>query len=414
MIRQLTRFALVVGLLGMAASAYGQGAGLTVGAVGPAAKPRFYGFALDFTVADGSGLNSVGQNYRNDLQFYFEPTWNFGRLYLANTPFKNGALAGRFIVTQNLAGVDESNYSGNLNIPGPQGTCGDPKITDGVLDPTSVAYCNPPGANRRTDYSDLWFTLRFPRIYVIPVVDVAINPSLRFVAPTSAQSRFQTMAGSLTAFVGLARSTWKGRLRFGYSFGFNKFFHEQQTTRVSVQSPANGGTLGGNPYDGTLGAGTSNFFLDPTRAGPLGGSNTNFTVMNILSAGAQLHPKVSFDLLYFTVHSFAYGQGCTITIDGVPENICENGDAVAANSGSQLNRPGLRESQVLWAAVNYNPLDWLTLSLSWINFAPMFNLNSTYRQGIISTSYDAYTTLQLGVTVSTDVFAAKFIKEKQN
>src|SRR5947208_1484598 len=43
---------------------------------------RFYGLTFDFTLADSSGLNSIGHNYRNDLNFYFEPTWHVGAKYL--------------------------------------------------------------------------------------------------------------------------------------------------------------------------------------------------------------------------------------------------------------------------------------------------------------------------------------------
>jgi hypothetical protein len=417
LIRSILVFGLVVGVLGMAATAYGQNAGLGVEASGPVAKPRFYGFSFDFTMADQTGLNAVGQNYRNDLAFYFEPTWNFGRMYLSKTPFKNMHLAARFIVTQNLAGVDESNFTGNINAAGPQGTCSNilPSANGGVVDPTMVQYCNPVGADRRTDYGDLWLTLRAPGVYKIPKIEVAINPSIRFIAPTSVQSRFSGLQTAITGFLGLGRSFWKSRIRLGYSLGFTKNFHSQTTTAYKGgNTTAEGATTqGGNPYDG-ISSGLSNFYSDPTRTGPLGGPNTNFTVMNIISGGVQFHEKVSFDLLYFTINGFAYDQTCQVQVNGVTEDICANGNAVAAASGSTLNRPGKRDSQVLWASLNYSPLDWLTLTLAWINFAPMQNPNSTYRQGIFSADYNSFSSLSLGATVSLDTFAAKYIKEKKN
>lgn len=407
--KHLIRLALVLGVLGMASSAYGQSAGLS--ATTSAKPPRFYGLSFDFTVADGSGLNAVGQNYRNDLNFYFEPTWNFGRLYLSNIkPLRNMHLAARFIVTQNLAGVDETNRTGTINT-GPQGTCSDVGIMNGVVDPTTVGYCNPPGADRRTDYSDLWLTLRAPRIYTIPKVDIGINPQIRLIVPTSLQSRNAHLASTLTAFLGFGRAFFKGRLRLGYSFGFQKFFHTQTTQSFGQTGNASTIAPGGNPWNAVTSTGSANFYSDPSRNGQV---NTNFSLMNIVSGGVQIHEKVSFDLLYFTIHGFAYDQSCVIVVNGVPEDICQNGDAVAANSGSRLDRPGLRQSQVLWGSLSYHALDWLTVTLSWINFAPMFNPDSTYRQGIFSADYNAFTTVMLGTTVSIDQFAAKFIKQKQN
>ena len=96
----------VVTTLGASGVAYAQNAAAAAGAVSESASTKvvpYGGLTLDLTIADGSGLNAVGQNYRNDLAFYIEPTWNFGARFLAKTRFKSMALAARLIVNQNLS-----------------------------------------------------------------------------------------------------------------------------------------------------------------------------------------------------------------------------------------------------------------------------------------------------------------------
>src|SRR5207302_1374806 len=201
----LTRLAVVIGLIGASTgAARGQAGGLsaagTVVSVDAKAdtKPRFYGLVFDLTMADGSGLNSVGHNYRNDFVWYFEPAWNIGKMYLRGTRWQTLRLEARFSLTANVSGTDEANFSGYSNSTGPQGTCGNPSINDnGTVDPGSVAYCSPKPNNRRADYSDTFLTLRNPRIYTIPKIGVAINPSFRVVLPTSAESQYATLVMSL-------------------------------------------------------------------------------------------------------------------------------------------------------------------------------------------------------------------------
>ena len=78
--RYLIGFALASGIVGMASAALAQTPPVPAGTVTSQAKKDekvpYYGLTFDFTAGDGTGLNSVGENYRNDLVFYFEPTWN--------------------------------------------------------------------------------------------------------------------------------------------------------------------------------------------------------------------------------------------------------------------------------------------------------------------------------------------------
>ena len=49
-------------------------------------------------------------------------------------PRRRGKSHRRFSVTQNVSGTDEANFNGQTNIPGPQGTCGNPQVVNGQLD----------------------------------------------------------------------------------------------------------------------------------------------------------------------------------------------------------------------------------------------------------------------------------------
>ena len=413
--RYLIGFALVSSTLGMATAAFAQGAPVpTAGTAGIAEEGKknekvpYYGLTFDFTAADGTGLNSVGENYRNDLVFYFEPSWNVGARYLKNTWAKTFAIAARLAVTQELAGTDDATFNGNAN-SGPHGTCSNitPSTQGGVVDPTQVGYCHPAGNDRRADYSDLWITFKMPRVYTIPKLGVTISPSVRFVAPTSLESRYNNLALSITPSLGLGRSFWKDRLHVGYSFGFTGNIRTQSTASLNPQGPSTSTyTPTGNNYYNSFSA-LSNFYLDPTKS--TGGIGTQFSLLNVLSAGATINDKWSIDLLYILVNPY-YNPDCNTTVNGQPFDLCASGSAVAANSGSALSRSAKGGQQIFWLTVGYQPLDYLGIGLAYITSSPTYNPDSSYRQGIFSADYNAFTTVQLSATLTIDKLVSKFRK----
>ena len=412
---KLTRLALVVTVVGAGKGASAQGlSGYNTAAAEVAAhhdaSPRFHGFTFDLTTADGSGLNSVGHNYRNDFVWYFEPAWNVGQVYLRGTRWHSLQLQARFSVTANVSGTDEANFSGYANATGPQGTCGSPDVSTqgGSVDPGSVPYCSPPPNNRRADYSDLWLTLRAPHLYTIPKIDVYVNPAFRVVLPTSAESLYATMVMSLTPSVAVGRAFWHDKIHAGYGFGFTKYFHRYIAPQLNPAAGGQAATIGGNYNDGAYGAGLSNFYADPTRVGTIGGYNPSYAFIHTISGGIQLSDKWSLDVLYLIIDAFSYDHSCTLQVNGVAYDTCDAGDAVASASGAQVSRPGHRDSQVFWATIAYQPLDWLGLSLAWINWAPLQKPDSSYRQGLISTDYNAFTTIQLAATITVDKLAAHY------
>jgi hypothetical protein len=376
-------------------------------------KVPFYGVAFDFTLADSSGLNAIGENYRNDLNFYFAPSWAIGARFLRNTPLKTLTATGYFAVTQNLSGADEANFGSQTNA-GPETPCyaGTPSTQGGVVNPSQVPYCNPAANNRRTDYSDLRLTFSAPKIYTIPKVDIAINPSIRFVFPTSVESRYSTLRLGWTTSLSAGRSFWKDRIQLGAGFGITKNFHGSTTAQISATSGSNvqGSTQGGNFYDSAASNGISNFYSDPSRISNIGGFNVNYAMLGSFTGVVHITPKWTFDVLYILIGNFTYGApSCSYQVSSsLTTDLCANGQAVAQNSNASIHTN--HDVQVFWATLNYQPWDYLGFSLAWINWAPLTNLDSSYRQGIISTNYDAYTTVQLGVTVTLDKLGAKFLK----
>ena len=66
-----------------------------------------------------------------------------------------------------------------------------------------------------------------------------------------------------------------------------------------------------------------------------------------------------------------------------------------------------------WATINYQPWEWIGFSVAWINSSPMWKPDSTYRQGIISTDYNAFTTVSFGTSISIDHFAEMLDKRNK-
>jgi hypothetical protein len=411
--RYLVWFALVAGLLGFVASAAADAPAQTPSSNTVVEKKAeavpFGGFSFDFTMSDSTGLNAVGENYRNELAWYLEPSWNIGAKWLKNTRFKTFSIGGRFILTQALSGTDDTGFGATANA-GPETPCSNlTPSTNGGLVTQTPDYCHPQANDRRTDYSDIWLTFRNPRIYTIPKLGIDINPSIRFFLPTSAQSQFQGLYLSMAPSLGVSRSFWKDHITLGYGFSFTKNFHKSTAPEFTT-SGGSAAALGANQFDGIIGSTLSNFYLDPTRATAVGGYLVNYSLGHVIDGTITFNKQWSLDVLYIIRDAFVYGRNCNDSVPGYTVDTCLTGNAVAANSNTSLSRPGTRDVQVFWVTLGYQPLDWLGLALMYINWAPLQKPDSTYRQGIISTDYNAFTTLSLGATVSLDKVASKIWK----
>jgi hypothetical protein len=399
----------------MASAAFGDSGQPVVGATIetpklPANIP-YYGLSFDFTMADGTGLNSVGQNYRNDLAFYFEPSWAVGPRFLKGTWARGLLIGARFAITQELSGTDEASFNGVANT-GPHGTCSNITPINGVVDPGQVGYCNQAPNDRRADYSDLWLNFRLPRLYTIPKAAIAVSPALRIILPTSAQSRYQTLIMGFTPSLSFTRSFWRNRINAGVGVSYTKNIHNSVVPQINPQTGGAAGTSGENAYDGAVGTSISNFYADPTRVSSVGGFNVSQQVAETVSGSILLYKNLTLDALYILIQPFTYVEGnyCNYAVNGTPYDICAAGNSVASASGSYLSRGTKGMTQVLWLTLGYQAMDWLNVNLAWINWAPTYHPDGSYRQGIISTDYNAFTTVQLGMTVTIDKLASRFRK----
>jgi hypothetical protein len=314
------------------------------------------------------------------------------------------------VVTQALSGTGDE-YFGSEVRSGPQGTCSNlfPSTDGAVVDPAQVRRCNPTAASRRTDYSDLWLTAGLPRLFTIPRARLDVPASLRVILPLSAQSRFQTLRLGLTGTTGLGRAFWKDRLRVGYALGFTKNLHAYSTPGLDP-GPLDAGETGGNPHAPLSGVGISNLYANPSLVGT-GGFNTSFSLSNALSAHVAIADRWSGDVLYMWTDGFTYAHRCVVDVSGQTVDTCRTGAVVAADSGSEVTGRGHKRAQVFWVTVSYQAAPWLDLSLAWVNWAPRMKPDSSYRQGFISTDYNAFTSVLLSASTSLDRVTARFRKK---
>jgi hypothetical protein len=368
--------------------------------------PRLHGLDLDLTLSDSSGLNAVGQNYRNELSLYLEPRWSIGRALMPQAGrWSKLTLSARFVITQALAGTNEEFFGSDVR-SGPQGTCSDivPSADGAVIDPNQVRRCNPTPAARRIDYSDLWLTAGVPRLFTLPK-EIDVPASLRVLVPVSAQSRFQTLRLGLTGTSGLTRGFWQDRLKLSYALGFSKYFHAYTTPGIAP-GPIGAAETGGNGAAPLTGVGISNLYANPALVGT-GGFNPAFSFSNALSAHLSIADRWSGDVLYMWTDAFTYAHRCAVEVGDQTVDTCRTGGLVAANSSSDVTARGHKRGQVFWVTLSYEAAPWLDLSLAWVNWAPRLKPNSSYRQGFISTDYNAFTSVMLSASTSLDKVAAR-------
>jgi hypothetical protein len=359
------------------------------------------GFDLELTLSDSTGLNAVGQNYRNELSAYFEPRWAMGRRLFGNSPtWSKLSMSARFVLGRALAGTGDDSFGSTVN-SGPLVPCSSitPSQDGGIIDPNQVQRCNPEPNNRRFDYSDISVAFGLPRVATIPRVGVSVSTSLRVVIPISPQSRFASLRTALTGSGVLSKGFFKDQLRLSYSLGVTKNFHRYTTAGLDPDSPGIGGELGGNPSSGLAGVGISNLYADPSRVGA-SGINTSYSFSNGLSAHLEVFKKWSGDILYLWTDGFSYGHSCTVEVGGQIVDSCANGSTVAAGSLSSTESRGHKRGQVFSLTVSYNYQPWLGFSLGLSTWSPRMMPDTSYRQGFISTDYNAFTSVMLSVSTS--------------
>jgi hypothetical protein len=369
------------------------------------------GFDIDLTLSDSSGLNAVGENYRNELSMYFEPRFALGkRLFRDSKVWSKLSLSGRFVLTRALTGTSDEGFGSSVNA-GPLVPCSHPtpSADGGIIDPNQVARCHPQANSRRFDYSDVWLNIGLPRFARIPRVDVDVSTSLRFVLPASAESRFSTLRLGMSGSLGFSKAFLHDKLRIGYNFGASKNFHRYSTPVIDTDASGVAAEQGGNSGSPISGSGLSNFYADPSRAAT-GVFATSYSFSNGLSAHYTVSSKWDADLLYLWTDGFTYPHSCGYDLPVGSVDTCRTGGVVAGNSGTSIDSVGHRRAQVLWATVNYNFRPWMQFSLAWVNWAPREKPDSSYRQPFYSADYNAFSSVILSATTSLEEVAKRWRK----
>jgi hypothetical protein len=141
--------------------------------------------------------------------------------------------------------------------------------------------------------SDLFLTLKYQNLYTIPVLKIALSPSLRFGAPTSYESRYRNLYLSGAAGLDMQR-VFGSHFVLSYSFRFNKNFNETFTptldSKVAVTRFRGVEDAGG----GMVINGVDN--------------NTSYSVYNSLAATGIINDEWSITLVFGIQNSWTYAN----------------------------------------------------------------------------------------------------------
>lgn len=357
---------------------------------------RFYGLGLDFSLYDSSGLNAV--YYQNSLDYWFMPSWQLGQLALKGTRFENLTITGRFVLNSHLAGFDDASFDPNSN-SGRLIPCSSPNPSaNGTVDPGSINRCDYAPGDRRPTYSDVTLGMVVPRIWVIPVLDIAINPGISAVIPVSREARFTTLQTSLAAILGFNRAFFGGKLRLGYTLSASKPFYSSRTPQfVAGASSAPGGTVVNGELLSTLVGPNPSYFNNTTSA-----TNVNWGMGHIFRADIAATDKLSFGVVYWLRENWKYDLDCNVEYNGTMVDACANGAAVAGKSGSGITVNPTTVSQIFSVSVGYQVTDYLSLSLALFTVTPQRAPDNSLRQPFLYWDANNFTQLSAGATFSLD------------
>lgn len=398
---------------------------------GSSKAPRFYGLTLDLNLFDYQGVN-FGQTYGNDLansvNVLFDARWNFGRVFLRNTRMAGLGLSLRFSVTGAITGYDPSNYSGDLGIAKP---CSDLQVSqNGSIDPNQVKRCQTPRPNR-VDYSDLGLWLRIP-VVTIPKIEVPINAQLRVGIPVSAQSRAESRLATLGGLLSISKTLFKGKLTIGYNIAGTKFFHKYQEGGLIIDSSAQpDGRVDQNYQISQTGSfafgnnSTVGLRSTPTRDAngnlqfdvSADGANNDFSFTNGGLISVDPIDQLNFSAIFSVVTAYAYElKQCEVDLGllGGTTDACANAQRVGqVSNGVGVSGRRHADLQNLWISTTYTPTDWINFTLALSTSGPLRRADNSYRPLFFDTSYNQFTQVTLGATLSIDHLAGRIFKDKQ-
>ncbi len=383
-------------------------------------RPPLEGFGLRFGIRGMTGVNTDYEGGYLSLSYQFKPVWHFGKLISPKGWLRNLRLELRLNVSHQPVGYSAMYIDGNV----------DPRYRFATADELSklvndrggfvysrrgqMVYTVNTRGNRVARLSDLMLSLVHGNLYTIPKAKIAIDGLVRLMLPTSVQSQNASLYLAITAALGVSRSfSWKiGKVKqaltIGYMFGATRYFHKYKTLVIDRSYAGGDANL---PVLGDSGETIPNDLVwegyqAPVR-NPVAALSNDFFVYYNFYKGMML--MVGYGL----THSFLYDlKDCTIEVNGVSENICENNDEIQ----NSLAPRGERYFQNFSVGLMYQPLPYLQLQFLMYTQTPQRKPNSTtIQQPFFVANANNYTAFMLSAYVTLErLYSSLTGKKKSN
>ena len=374
-------------------------------------KPVYFkGLGMASWLGDSSGLNAVGQNYENDWILILSPTWKVGRVYFDDIPALKGlTVSGRWLLSGEFTGVNDAyrtgqiaptaNYNGcDSSAPGGQG---------GVVNTSNVPYCQS-GAQRRLDYGDIVLKVS-DKVYTIPVLGIDLTPGVASSLPISAQSQYAKLITTLQGSIGVSRNFFNDKLQLSYGFAATKIFHSKNVDVVGFSSDPLSDP--NNPQLNTPTGTSTSTDLERFADGTLG-MVSSYSLIHTFSVSYNITDKVTASASYLIRDTFKEPIPNCDTYLGAgvgTVNACTNSNAVAQSQGATLLQRGDKGGQLVRAGVEYQINDYLSADVGLYSESPQRHPNGSWQQPILTTDYNNYSSVSIGVTLIPEALAATIV-----
>jgi hypothetical protein len=380
-------------------------------------KPvHIWGIDANLSISEDSGINAL--NYSNDLAFFLDATWTPARAIpsLRDDPnFSRLQLKASWGVIQYLTGFSSAAVIPD-NSHGEPTTCSNltPNSQALVLvSDQSVQRCNYPNTYRPL-VRNLDVSVSVPNVYEIPRAKISLAPALHVIVPLSLQSQYATLVTAVQAVMGFSRSFLYDSLTLSYAIAGTRYFNQYKNPQVQTVGPDLSGAVAPGYSASEVAANNASFYSATANQTSPGGFNAEWAMSNSISLSYQATTWLAVQASYTLSSSFSYVGACPNVNVGVVTNPCANANAVAQstainpnyNVASQLGwvqgiaGRDITDSQIFRLGLTANITEWAGLDLTWVNFSPLRTAANIVYNPFISTDYNAFTYISLGLNVN--------------
>lgn len=373
------------------------------------AKPlNLYGLNLTLTLGSYNAITAAGEGNEWFLQYMFRLDWSLGKvLWKKNKVLKGLRAYLSFSVQNELVGTDPRFRSSSFSNPGfTAGNLENLAIQGqgGYLSESSSgsAETQVSGTDRRANYSDVSVGVLNSSWYEIPKVKINIDGGLKFVIPTSLQSRSKGLHTYSSIALGLTRTfslPKKMSISIGYVFTWAHYFWKSDVPYVSDKydeftDPATG--VSGTDFDHI-----------PTSF------NTHDAIVNgaWVSWSFLKYFTLFADYNHFWMAPYQPDKYCEVDLGGgLTTNACENTYDLRG-----YDRPlpwQTRNFQAVSFRLMYKPLPYLYINAGIMTEAPERKPNSsTYQQPFLVTNYNRYSMFFITMSINTEKLLNAIMKK---